>query len=412
MLNWRRFLWLSCLAALLVVACGTSSSSVATDALSQKIEQLRQAPLTVVVENAQGRPIPNARLQLAQQSHAFPFGVALDTEMFRPSPPAAAPWYKQTAQENFNAAVHENALKWYQLEPEQGQLDFTMADTILNWVQAQGWPMRGHTLFWEVEEFNPPWLKTLPPAQLRAAVKNHAMTVCHHYRGRINEFDVNNEMLHGNFFRSRLGEDIVKEMFEWCREGNPEAVLYVNDYGIIEGDRLKDYVEQIRDLLAQGVPIGGIGIQAHLESPLDEAKMQRALDTLAQFNLPLKITEVSVSLADEQQQAQTLRQIYRIGFAHPAVKEILLWGFWAGNHWRPQAGLYRQDFAPKPAAIAYRKLLFEDWWTRVSGRTNAQGQWQGRGYLGRYRLTVAAQGQTQTREFELSQGGTTVTVRL
>ncbi len=406
-----RYLLLLCLSAGLVFACAPRSVTAPTDGLSEQIRLLRQGTLTVLVQNAQGQPIANAKVVAAQQTHAFPFGVALDTAMFEPSPPAAANWYRDTARQNFNAAVHENALKWYALEPQQGKLDFTMADRILAWSEAQGWPMRGHTLFWEVEQFNPPWLKTLPPEQLRAAVKNHAMTVCRHYRGRINEFDVNNEMLHGNFFRSRLGEGIVKEMFEWCREGNPDAVLYVNDYGIIEGDRLDDYVQQIRDLLSQGVPIGGIGIQAHLEYPLDAAKMKRALDTLAQFNLPLKITEVSVSLADEQQQAETLRQIYRIAFAHPAVKEILLWGFWEGNHWRPQAGLYRRDFSAKPAAEAYRQLLFQEWWTISNGTTNADGRWQTRGYAGRYRLTVTANGQTINRDIDLPDLETTVTVQ-
>jgi len=407
-----RYLLLLCLSAALVLACAPRSVTAPTDGLTAQIPLLRQGPLTVVVQNAQGQPIANANLTLTQQSHAFPFGVALDTAMFEPSPPAAANWYRSTARQNFNAAVHENALKWYALEPEPGKLDFTMADRILAWSEAQGWPMRGHTLFWEVEQFNPAWLKTLPPEQLRAAVKNHAIAVCRHYRGRINEFDVNNEMLHGNFFRSRLGDGIVKEMFEWCLEGNPDAVLYVNDYGIIEGDRLGDYVQQIRDLLLQGVPLGGIGIQAHLEYPLDTAKMQRALDTLAQFSLPLKITEVSVSLADEQQQAQTLRDIYRIAFAHPAVKEILLWGFWEGNHWRPQAGLYRRDFSPKPAADAYRQLLFQEWWTTGSGKTNPEGRWQIRGYPGRYRLRVTANGQTINRDFELAELGTTVTVQV
>jgi endo-1,4-beta-xylanase len=412
MLKLLRYLLLLCLSAGLVLACARQSATSATDALTARIEQLRQAPLTVVVEDAQGRGVANANIMLSQQTHTFPFGVALDTAMFAPSPPAAANWYRDTARQNFNAAVHENALKWYDLEPEQGKLDFTMADRILAWSEAQGWPMRGHTLFWEVEQFNPAWLKTLTPEQLRSAVKTHAIAVCRHYRGRINEFDVNNEMLHGNFFRSRLGDGIVKEMFEWCHQGNPKAVLYVNDYGIIEGDRLDDYVQQIRTLLNQGVPIGGIGIQAHLEYPLDAAKMQRALDTLAQFNLPLKITEVSVSLADEEQQAQTLRQIYRIAFAHPAVKEILLWGFWEGNHWRPQAALYRRDFSPKSAARTYRQLLFQDWWTTLSGKTNQAGHWQGRGYLGRYRLTVTAKGKTASQEFVLPEGGTTLSLRL
>lgn len=383
------------------------------DGPQMTIEKLRQAAISITVVNGENEPVSQAQIHLEQLSHGFPFGVALSTDMFEEGGnKGQQESYRNIAQELFNAAVHENALKWYATEPEQGQVSYGDADRILAWSQEQGWTMRGHTLFWEDEQFNQSWLKDLPPQELRAVVKQRALEVCRRYRGQIDEFDVNNELLHGDFYRSRLGPGIIKEMFEWCHQGNPDAVLYVNDFGIIEGDRLDDYVALIRDLLDQGVPIGGIGIQAHLEYPLDEERMQRALDTLAQFNLPIKLTEISVSLDSETEQAETLRNIYRIAFAHPAVEEILLWGFWQGNHWRPQAALYRQDFSPKPAATAYRGLIFEEWWTDIQGQTNGEGRWGDRGFLGQYRIKITANGQELTENIELTQSGVDLTFRL
>lgn len=371
----------------------------------------RLGMLTVQVVNPQGQPLPNAQVQIQQQTHAFPFGVALANELFQANAnPQDQAQYRAIAKKLFNAAVHENALKWYDTEPQQGQVSYALADRILAWAQQQGWTMRGHTLFWEVEKWQQDWVKALPPDQLRAAVKNRAIEVCQRYRGKIDEFDLNNEMLHGDFYRSRLGPGIIKDMAIWCREGNPDAVFYVNDYGIINDDKLPAYVAQIKDLLQQGVPIGGIGIQAHIDHPLDIAKFKNALDTLAQFNLPLKITEVSVKRENDQAQAETLQQLYETAFAHPAVKEILLWGFWEKAHWWPTAALYREDFSPKPAATTYNNLLFQAWWTNETGTTNQAGIYQTPGFLGDYKITVTTPSETATKTIQLPAAGTSAQI--
>ena len=70
-------------------------------------------------------------------------------------------------------------------------------------------------------------------------------------------------MIHGNYYEDRLGPQITREMAAWVRQGDPNAVLFLNDYDILTGKRLDDYVAHIRGLLDQGVPIGGIGVQGH-----------------------------------------------------------------------------------------------------------------------------------------------------
>jgi GH35 family endo-1,4-beta-xylanase len=44
----------------------------------------------------------------------------------------------------------------------------------------------------------------------------------------------------------------------------PDVNLYLNDYDILTGKKLPEYMAQIRSLLKQGVPIAGIGVQGHL----------------------------------------------------------------------------------------------------------------------------------------------------
>ena len=191
-----------------------------------------------------------------------------------------------------------------------------------------------------------PWQKAMDEAELRRTVEARARDVARRYRGRFAEYDLNNEMLHGNYYEQRLGPDITRDMVSWMRQEDPQAVLYLNDYDILTGRRLEDYAAQIQQLLDQGVPIGGIGVQGHLHGDsFDPAVLRRALDRLAQFKLPIRVTEFNfpgqrskyygqrgARLTDDEERAkaQGLTDYYRICFANPAVEGILMWGFWEG----------------------------------------------------------------------------------
>ena len=211
-------------------------------------------------------------------------------------------------------------------------------------------------------------------------------------------------MLHGNYYEQRLGPDITCDMVSWMRQEDPQAVLYLNDYDILTGRRVEDYAAQIQRLLEQGVPIGGIGVQGHLHGDsFDPVALQRALDRLAQFKLPVRVTEFNfpgqrskyygqrgVRLTDDEERAKAkaLTDYYRICFAHPAVEGILMWGFWEGANWIPVSSLYRRDWSPTPAAQAYRDLVFKQWWTTWPGHADAQGRCEIRAFYGTYRVTT------------------------
>jgi GH35 family endo-1,4-beta-xylanase len=241
-------------------------------------------------------------------------------------------------------------------------------------------------------------------ATLRETLKARALDVGKHYRGRFAEYDLNNEMLHANYYQDRLGPGITKDMAAWVRQEDPDAVLYLNDYDILTGKRLDDYIAHIRKFLDQGVPFGGIGVQGHLHGDsFDAAVLRDALARLAQFHLPIRITEFNfpgqrskyynqrgIRLSDEEEQAKAkaLVDYYRICFAQPAVEGILMWGFWEGANWIPVSSLYRRDWSPTPAAEAYRDLIFKQWWTSWRGQTDAQGRCEVQAFFGQHRVTV------------------------
>jgi endo-1,4-beta-xylanase len=365
------------------------SEALTPSAVQNRIRKLRMGKLTV-------RTAPGAEVTVRQLRHEFLFGTAIPDSLVergpRAMPPADRRRYLKTLEENFNFAVHENALKWYDCEKSEGKVDYSLADRIWELCRERNIPMRGHCIFWEKEELNLPWVRVLENDRLRAAVVRRALGVTGHFKGRISEFDLNNEMINGEFFQRRFGYGIISEMAWMAKAGNPDAALYVNDYGIFYdyGFNLDSYIMQIGNLLANGVPIGGIGIQGHsgaLHQPgLSAEHVQDALDRLSVFDLPIKITECLFDMDDERTQAAEMRKIFPIYFAHPNVEGILIWGFWAGDHWRPWSALWRKDWSITPQGEVFRDLVYTQWWTQAAGKADSSGVFQTEAFFGDYRI--------------------------
>ncbi len=383
--------------SLMVCLVGTTAHAQHDDT-NAAIEQHRKGNLII-------RAKPGDRITVEQLSHEFWFGCAISNSL------AGGRWsqedldhYKKYFLQNFNAAVTENALKWASMEPRRGEVDYRVLDAILEWTEENNIPLRGHNLFWGVHQFVQPWVKALSNEELQETIRRRAQTVAAKYKGRFAEYDLNNEMIHGNYYEERLGPGITKEMAEWTLRGDPDAKLWLNDYDILTGNRLSDYMTQIRSLLEQGVPIAGIGVQGHLHGEsFDRAALRRSLDSLAVFGLPVRITEFNMpgqrskyyrenirvmTDEEEQQKARDLVDYYHICFAHPAVTGILMWGFWEGANWIPVSSLYRRDWTPTPAAHAYRDLLFGEWWTKESRTAGADGTVVVPAFFGAYRITI------------------------
>ncbi|KAK1406692.1 hypothetical protein QVD17_38300 [Tagetes erecta] len=125
--------------------------------------------------------------------------------------------------------------------------------------------VHGHCVFWEVEDIVPDWVKRLSRNDLVMAVHNRLNGLFNRYRGKFKHYDVNNEMLHGSFYKDRLGKNIRGNVFKEAKRLDPSSILFMNDYHVEDGCDTRSspekYVEQILDLQEQGAVIGGIGIQ-------------------------------------------------------------------------------------------------------------------------------------------------------
>ncbi|NSW93681.1 MAG: endo-1,4-beta-xylanase [Bacteroidales bacterium] len=348
---------------------------------------------------------PGSKVSVEQLRHEFWFGCAISNSLADGKMPESdLKQYKEKFILNFNSAVTENALKWYSMEPRKDEVNYSVVDGILKWTEENNIPLRGHNLFWGISKFVQPWIKELSDDELRKRMQERATAITQKYKGRFAEYDLNNEMIHGNYYEERLGPEITKMMAQWAMEGDPNAKLFVNDYEILTGKRLTDYMTHIRSLLKQGIPIAGIGVQGHSHGEtFDRQQLKNALDSLAIFKLPVRVTEfnmpgqnskfygnrkVVMTPEDEDLKAKELSDYFRICFAHPAVEGILMWGFWEGNNWIPASSMYRRDWSITPAGEAYRNLVFKEWWTNESGTAGKDGLYVIPAFYGKYKVTV------------------------
>jgi len=405
------------LISILLIA-GINSLYGQENSINESIAKYRMGEL--IIKTKRG-----ATVTVEQLRHEFWFGCAIANNI------AGGSWseetkkmYKEKFLGNFNSAVTENAVKWGTMEPRKGEVNYRIIDTILKFTDENKMPLRGHNIFWGIPQFVQPWVKELSDADLKQTLQNRAETLGARYKGRFAEYDLNNEMIHGNYYEDRLGPDITKLMAQWVHNGDPDAKLWVNDYDILTGNRLADYMKHIRKLLSQGVPISGIGVQGHLHSEtFDRYALKNALDSLALFKLPVRVTEFNLpgqrskyynqkitvmTPEEEQQKAKDIVDYYRICFAHPAVEGILMWGFWEGANWIPVSSLYKRDWTPTPAAEAYKDLIFNEWWTRVSGKTGKDGVFSTPAFYGKYRVTVNG----ESKEVDLSKASGKLVVEL
>lgn len=321
------------LLTVLLLHIGFIETQAQYSGIQQDIDKHRKGEITIKAK-------PGDKITVKQLSHEFWFGCAISNGFVDGSmSPEDVKKYEHHFLQNFNSAVTENAVKWLSMEREKGKVNYATVDGILAWTDKHKIPLRGHNLFWGIPQFVQPWLMEMSNEELRSTVQQRAETITKRYRGRFVEYDLNNEMVHGNFYEERLGPDITKLMAQWAHNGDPTAKLFLNDYDILTGNKLPAYMAQIRSLLAQGVPIAGIGVQGHLHTDtFDRKELRRSLDSLAIFKLPIRITEFNMpgqrskyyeekilmmTAKDEELKAKELVDYYRICFAHPAVEGIL-----------------------------------------------------------------------------------------
>jgi len=372
----------------------------------QGIERHRKGDATLTILGADGKPVPGASVAVEQLAHDFLFGCNIyGFDHF--GDPAKNEAYKRRFRELFNYATVGFYWRWY--EPERGKPIYPYTDKVVAWCRRHGIRMKGHPLLWAHKAGVPTWAgNRQPPPEVQ---KQRVQEIIRRYSGKIEFWEVVNEPSH-------LRSIKIDEPYRWAREADPKAYLIVNDYQVM-ADGFPPFFDLLKAAIERGVPFDGIGIQAHeprtMRFPLDE--VQRILDHYATLGKEIHITEFTPTSAgqpitgshirgrwDEAAQADYAVKFYTVCFGHPAVVAITWWDLSDAASWLKGGGMLRADMSPKPVYLRLKKLIHETWHTRARGTTDAQGRFAFRGFFGRYRITVEADGKRKTAEVHLARG--------
>ncbi|CAJ1973506.1 unnamed protein product [Sphenostylis stenocarpa] len=315
---------------------------------------------------------------------------------------------------HFNWAVFGNELKWYWTEPQQGNLNYKDADEMLDLCQKNKIDTRGHCIFWDVDGNVQQWIKSLNKTDLMTAVQNRLNGLLTRYKGKFRHYDVNNEMLHGSFYQDRLGKDIRANMFKTAHQLDPSATLFVNDYHIEDGCDTRSspekYIQHILDLQQQGAPVGGIGIQGHIDSPVGPIVCS-ALDKLGTLGLPIWFTELDVSSTNEYVRADDLEVMLREALAHPAIDGVMLWGFWELFMSRENSHLVNAEGDLNEAGKRFLSLK-QEWLSHSHGYVDEQGQFSFRGFSGTYNVEIVTLAKKVSKTFVVDKGDSSLVVSI
>jgi len=299
----------------------------------------------------------------------------------------------------FNVVAAENEMKPNAIMTTKGgAYNWTYADELVNFAEKNGKKIRGHVLIWHDQ--TPAWFfqgsgnsGRATKAELYVNMERHIQTVFRKYRGKIDTWDVCNEVVDHQITTdggarsdsnyTKIMEDsglkginryeYVVKAFEWARKYADEnegqnVKLYLTDYGIerrfpgttrSKADVFKELVEY---LIANNAPIDGIGFQGHFrlyDHPPSEiaewidrfSAMRRKdgkylkvqvceLDISVFSNAKGEINNTKISGGNLEQrmtdQAVTYRDFFDMfenKYKDGKLDMVLIWGISDGNSW-------------------------------------------------------------------------------
>lgn len=201
----------------------------------------------------------------------------------------------------------ENELKFNALQGGgKGQFDFARADELVAFAQARGLRIHGHTLLWATDGQIPDWVKAYENApnavaNITKVIQDHIDTVVKHFKGKIESWDVVNEILDkdGNFVNCLwyrvLGESYVNIAFQAAANADPNCKLFYNDFDQqYSTPRFNTTMRIKANLDAANIPFHGVGFQMHTNLLLDLDAAGRMMKRYADANLFVHLSEVDV----------------------------------------------------------------------------------------------------------------------
>ena len=408
------------------------------EALDREIEHTRKHEFCVRVLDACGRPCPGVAVRAVHQSHDFSFGVCPNGHISMTNRLACgegeeAELYWKRIGDLFNAATLWWG--WRVLEPERGVRTFDREccgygpmERMVGRAEELGMRLTAHALLYPRDDVSPAWLSECTEQEALRALETHVRETVERYRERISCWHPVNEAYEeiqkaGNL---RVNEGLL---YRWVGGTAPHAAVVDNGGHTIDPDF---YEKGIRNARRFGARVDDLGIRGYFELYDSSAlsfyqSMWEHFGSLAQrYGRGVRFTEIGASSAQrpggyspwdvdpttagqlgianveeyragqpitEETQADFLVRMYKLAFAHPAVKECTYWDLCDSYTWNgTEGGLLRADLSPKPAYERLRRLIRETWSSSAQAETDRDGCVYFRGFDGEYEIRLKDKG--------------------
>jgi endo-1,4-beta-xylanase len=293
-------------------------------------------------------------LREAAEKHHLLMGSAADSRFLSDA------MYAQILAREYSQLEPENEMKFGPIHPEPDTYKFADPDKLVEFAQAHGMKVRGHTLVWQsqvpdwVTDPKTPWT----PEALNKVLADHIATVVGRYSGKVYAWDVVNEPFNddgsmrnsvwyngpGIGFAGK-GTKLIEQALKWAHAADPQAKLFVNEFGaeMLNGKSNALYA-MAKDFVKRGIPLSGIGFQLHVGDSFDSfdalSSFRANIKRFAALGLEVQFTEVDVrennaGRANMSAQAETYKDLLSECLRQPACTAFQTWGFTDKHSWIP-----------------------------------------------------------------------------
>lgn len=356
----------------------------------ERIEKIRKDDFTIRLLGKDGKPLSNTQVVVELNRHDFGFGSCVTRGMLTMEGPDGDR-YRDIVQRTFSRVVFENDLK-----PDSFPHDAKGKEELEKsfiWLQKNGISIRGHYL---IQEAVDGWTRErlADPAKAREELLASARERILAVGDRVTEWDVINHPIawKGAEMLRQKGPPLDSVGMEVFREARTltKLPMCINEDQIFRpGPQQDKTYELLEKLKRDGVRVDGLGNQAHFHSSFlpSPEELLRVTDRFTGVVPKQVITEFDVATnGDDLLAADYLRDNLIVCFSHPAYDGFLLWGFWEGRHWIPEAALWKTDWTPRPSALVWDEWIGKRWHTKATLTTDGDGKVSWRGFKGSYRV--------------------------
>jgi endo-1,4-beta-xylanase len=327
------------------------------------------------------------RLFMEYQDY-FPIGTAVILRDIRPGPRF------DFLQHHFNVITAGNDMKPDHIQPSPGNFNWYVADEMMQTAQENDLMVIGHTLAWHSQ--SPAWMNPegIDRDEAIRNLESHITEFVTRYRGQIAVWDVVNEAFpssvplatasnwRANLRRTpwlaAIGYEYIEIAFRAAHAADPNAILIYNDYNLNQPGKREAVFHMLQELLERGVPIHGIGMQAHYSLDTSPIDVRNSIARFAELGVEIHITEMDITVPNSTNQprlteAQELRQaiLYARLFMifkefHEYIARVTLWGLDDATSWRAERFplIFNRDLTPK---LSYWAILDPEGFLREQG---------------------------------------------